>query len=128
MDNIIVYGDNFEECLVNLEIILHMCTKKNLVFNWEKYHFMVSQGIVLGHIILEKWIEVDKAKVDMISKLPPPTNVKTVRQFVGHAGFNMRFILDFSKIAKPLIIFLKKMLHLNEIRNVNKGLKNSRLI
>ena len=55
--------------------------RENLVLNWEKCHFMVSQGIVLGHIISEKRIEVDKAKVDLISKLPPPTNVKTVRHF-----------------------------------------------
>ena len=79
MDDITVYGESFEECLVNLETILDRCIEKNLVLNWEKCHFMVSQGIVLGHIISEKRIEVDKAKVDLISKLPPPTNVKTVR-------------------------------------------------
>ena len=69
---------------------------------------MVSQGIVLGHIILEKGIEVDKAKIDLISKLPSPTNVKTVRKFLGHAGFYRRFIVDFLKIAKPLYKQLKK--------------------
>ena len=69
---------------------------------------MVSQGIVLGHIISEKGIEVDKGKVDLISKLPPPTNVKTVRQFLGHAGFYRRFIQDFSKISKPLYKLLEK--------------------
>ena len=69
---------------------------------------MVSQGIVLGHIISEKGIEVDKEKIDLISKLPPPTNVKTVRQFLGHAGFYRRFIQDFSKIAKPLSKLLEK--------------------
>ena len=108
MDDIIVYGESFEECLINLETILHRCIEKNLVLNWEKCHFMVSQGIVLGHIISEKGIEVDKAKVDLISKLPPPTNVKTVRQFLGHAGFYRRFIQDFSKIAKPLYKLLEK--------------------
>ena len=89
---------------------------------------MVSQGIVLGHIISEKGIEVDKEKVDLISKLPLPTNVETVRQFLGHAGFYRRFIQDFSRISKPLYKLLKKMLRLNGIQNVNKGLKNSRLI
>ena len=97
MDDITVYGENFEECVVNLETIPHRCIEKNLVLNWEKCHFIFSQGIVLGHIISEKGIEVDKAKVYLISKLPPPTNVKTVRQFLGHAGFYRRFIQDFSK-------------------------------
>ena len=63
---------------------------------------MVNQGIFLRHVISNKGIEVDKAKVELISKLPPPTNVKAVRQFLGHAGFYKRFIKDFSKIAKPL--------------------------
>ena len=69
---------------------------------------MVNQGIVLGHIISEKGIEVYKAKIEMISKLPSPTNVKTVRQFLGHAGFYRRFIMDFSKIAKPFYKLLEK--------------------
>ena len=69
---------------------------------------MVSQGIVLGHIISEKRIEVDKEKIDLIFKLPSPTNVKTVRKFLGHAGFYRRFIMDFSKIAKPLYKLLEK--------------------
>ena len=64
MDDITVYGGSFEECLINLETVLHRCIEKNLVLNWEKCHFMVSQGIVLGHIISEKGIEVDKAKID----------------------------------------------------------------
>ena len=79
MDEITVYGGSFEECLINLETVLHRCIDKNLVLNWEKCHFMVSQGIVLEHIISEKGIEVDKAKIDLISKLPSPTNIKTVR-------------------------------------------------
>ena len=85
-----------------------MCIDKNLVLNWEKFHFMVNQGIVLGHIISNRGIEVDKAKIELISKLPSPTNVKTVRQFLGHAGFCRRFIKDFSKIAKPLYKLLEK--------------------
>ena len=108
MDEITVYGGSFEECLINLETVLHRCIEKNLVLNWEKCHFMVNQGIVLGHFISEKGIEVDKEKIDLISKLPFPTNVKTVRQFLGHAGFYRRFIMDFSKIAKPLYKLLEK--------------------
>ena len=69
---------------------------------------MVNQGIVLGHLISNKGIEVDKSKVKLIAKLPPPTNVKVVRQFLGHGGFYRRFIKDFSKIAKPLFELLEK--------------------
>ena len=72
MDDIIVYGGSFEESLINLETVLHMCIEKNLVLNWEKCHFLVNQGIMLGHIISEKRIEVDKGKIDLISKLPSP--------------------------------------------------------
>ena len=63
----------------NLETVLNKCIEQNLVLNWEKCHFMVNQGIVLGHVITNKGIEVDKAKVELISKLSSPTNVKAVR-------------------------------------------------
>ncbi|RVW23771.1 hypothetical protein CK203_097604 [Vitis vinifera] len=79
MDDITVYGGTFEECLVNLEAVLNRCIEKDLVLNWEKCHFMVRQGIVLGHIISEKGIEVDKAKVELIVKLSSPTTVKGVK-------------------------------------------------
>ena len=108
MDDITVYGGNFEECMTNLEAILQRCIEKNLVLNWEKCHFMVNQGIVLGHIISSRGIEVDKANIELISKLPSLTNVKTVRQFLGHAGFYIRFIKDFSRIGKPLYKILEK--------------------
>ncbi|RVW86168.1 Retrovirus-related Pol polyprotein from transposon 17.6 [Vitis vinifera] len=108
MDDITVYGGTFEECLINLEAVLHRCIEKDLVLNWEKCHFMVRQGIVLGHIISEKGIEVDKAKVELIVKLPSPTTVKGVRQFLGHAGFYRRFIKGFSSLSKPLCELLAK--------------------
>ena len=108
MDDITVYGGSFEECLGNLETVLHRYIEKNLVLNWEKCHFMVNQGIVLGHVISNRGIEVDKAKIELISKLPSPSNVKAVRQFLGHAGFYRRFIKDFSKIEKPLYKLLEK--------------------
>ena len=108
MDDISVYGGSFEECLINLETVLHRCIEKNLVLNWEKCHFMVNQGIVPGHIISNRGIEVDKAKIELISKLLSPTNVKTMRQYLGHAGFYRRFIKDFLKITKPLYKLLEK--------------------
>jgi hypothetical protein len=69
---------------------------------------MVKQGIVLGHVISQWGIEVEKAKVDLISNLPPPRTVKEIRSFLGHAGFYRQFIKDFSKIARPLCRLLAK--------------------
>ena len=63
---------------------------------------------MLGHQISEKGIEVDRAKVEVIEKLPPPISIKGVRSFLGHAGFYRRFIKDFSKIAHPLCKLLEK--------------------
>jgi len=69
---------------------------------------MVQEGVVLGHIVSNKGIEVDKAKVEVIEKLPSPTSVKGVRSFLGHIGFYRRFIKDFSKITKSLTHLLVK--------------------
>ena len=102
MDDITILGGTFEELLANIKIVLNRCIEKSLVLNWEKCHFMVNQGIVLGHVISSKGIEVDKAKVELIYKLPSPTNVKVVRQFLGHVGFYRRFVKDFSKFSKAL--------------------------
>nr|GEZ53520.1 reverse transcriptase domain-containing protein [Tanacetum cinerariifolium] len=74
----------------------------------EKSHFMVKEGIILGHKISKKGIEVDKAKIKVISKLPHPTTVKGVRSFLVHAGFYRRFIKDFSKISRPMTHLLEK--------------------
>nr|GEV39765.1 DNA-directed DNA polymerase [Tanacetum cinerariifolium] len=84
------------------------CEDTNLCLNWEKTHFMVKEGIVLGHKISKNEIEVDKAKVDVIAKLPHPTTVKGIRSFLGHDGFYRRFIQDFSKIARPMTRLLEK--------------------
>ncbi|KAI5656911.1 hypothetical protein M9H77_25704 [Catharanthus roseus] len=91
MDDFTVYVDSFDKFL-----------------NYEKCHFMVKEGIVLGHVVSSRGIEVDKAKVDVIVSLPYPTNVRGVHTFLGHAGFNRRFIKDFSKIALPLSKLLQK--------------------
>ena len=102
MDDFSVMRNSFDNCLENLRAVLASCEGTNLVLNWEKCHFMVQEGIVLGHRISARGIEVDKAKIEAIEKLPPPFSVKGIRSFLGHAGFYRRFIKDFSQIAKPL--------------------------
>ena len=108
MDDFIVYGDSFDNCLHNLTLVLQRCIETDLVLNSKKCHFMVEQGIVLGHVVSSRGIKVDKAKVDTIQSLPYPTSVWEVRSFLGHAGFYRRFIKDFSKIALPLCKLLQK--------------------
>ncbi|KAK1645826.1 hypothetical protein QYE76_063631 [Lolium multiflorum] len=108
MDDFSVYGNSFDNCLRNLDKVLQRCEETNLVLNWEKCHFMVNEGIVLGHKISERGIEVDRAKVEAIEKMPYPRDVKGIRSVLGHAGFYRRFIKDFSKISKPLTNLLQK--------------------
>ncbi|GKD66327.1 reverse transcriptase domain-containing protein [Tanacetum coccineum] len=76
MDDFSVFGDSFSSCLTNLDKMLQRCEDINLVLNWEKCHFMVKEGIILGHKISKNGIEVDRAKVDVVAKLPHPTTVK----------------------------------------------------
>jgi hypothetical protein len=107
-DDFSFYGKTFVDCLANLDKVLTRCAEVDLVLNWEKCHFMVKQGIMLRHVISERGIEVNKAKVETVEKLPPPTDVKSLRSFLGHAEFCRRFIKDFSKITKPLTHLLQK--------------------
>ncbi|GKA14530.1 reverse transcriptase domain-containing protein [Tanacetum coccineum] len=108
MDDFLVFGSSFSTCLTHLEKMLKRCEDTNLALNWEKSHFMVKEGIVLGHKISKSGIEVDRAKIDVIAKLPHPTTVKGIRSFLGHAGFYRRFIQNFSKIARPMTHLLEK--------------------
>ena len=108
MDDFSIFGDTFDSCLDHLAKVMQRCIDTNLVLSWEKSHFMVQEGIVLGHVVSARGIEVDKAKVELIAKLPPPTSIKQIRSFLGHAGFYRRFIQDFSKVARPLTTLLSK--------------------
>ncbi|RDY02542.1 Retrovirus-related Pol polyprotein, partial [Mucuna pruriens] len=108
MDDFNVYANSFDACLENLSKVLTRCIDTNLVLNFEKCHFMVSEGIVLGQLVSNKGIEVDKSKIDIITYLPNPTSVREVRSFLGHAGFYRRFIKNFSKISLPLSKLLQK--------------------
>ncbi|GJS94823.1 reverse transcriptase domain-containing protein [Tanacetum coccineum] len=105
---IVVTNENDELVLTRTVTGWRRCKDAHLVLNWEKCHVMVKEGIVLGHKVSSAALEVDKAKINVISKLPPPTNIKRVRSFLGQVSFYRRFIKDFLKIARRLIKLLEK--------------------
>ncbi|GKB60112.1 hypothetical protein Tco_0916298 [Tanacetum coccineum] len=76
MDDFSIFRSSFGHCLNNLNKMLQRCKDAHLVLNWEKWDFMVKEGIMLGHKVSEAGLEVDKAKIEVISKLPPSTNIK----------------------------------------------------
>ncbi|RDX98842.1 Retrovirus-related Pol polyprotein, partial [Mucuna pruriens] len=108
MDDFTVYAGSFDTGLENLSKVLTRCIDTNLVLNFEKCHFMVTEGVVLGYLVSNKGIDVDKSKIDIITSLPNPTLVREVRSFLGHSGFYRRFIKNFSKTALPLSKLLQK--------------------
>ncbi|RDX79913.1 Retrovirus-related Pol polyprotein from transposon 17.6, partial [Mucuna pruriens] len=108
MDDFTVYTNSVDACLGNLSKVLTRCIDTNLVLNFKKFHFMVIEGIVLGHLVSNRGIEVDKSKIDIIISLPNPASIWEVRSFLGHAGFYGRFIKNFSKISLPLSKLLQK--------------------
>src|SRR3954470_19557154 len=109
MDDFSVYGTSFDNCLHNLDKVLQRCEETNLFLNWEKCHFMVNEGIVLGHKISERGIELDKAKIEAIERMPYPRDIKGIHSFLCHAGFYIRFIKDFLRPRDPSLIFSRRM-------------------
>ncbi|GJY47817.1 reverse transcriptase domain-containing protein [Tanacetum coccineum] len=97
MDDFSVFGDSFSTCLTHLEKMLKRCEDTNLSLNWEKSHFMVKEGIVLGHKISKSGLEVDRAKVEVIAKLPHPTSVKGLFQ-------NCPYMDSFLEKRSPFVI------------------------
>ena len=108
MDDFNIFGSEFESCLAHLTKMLEVCIRKRLVLSSEKSHFMVREGVVLGHIISGKGQEVDKAMIEDIQNLPLLGTVHDLRSFLGHVGFYRRFIQDFAKVSKPLTTLLCK--------------------
>ena len=100
MDDFTLYGSCFEQCLHNLGIVLQRCKDKNFAMNWEKCHFMVTEGIVLGHMISAAGLEVDQVKVSIIRNLMPPTTVKGIKSFKHDM---LDFIEDLSEISQKLL-------------------------
>jgi hypothetical protein len=110
----------FKDCLANLDKVLNRCQEANLVLNWGKCHFIVWEGIILGHKISEKGIEVDKAKIEVIEQLRPRTNVKGIHSFLGHADIYRRFIQNFPRLLDPSIILWPKMPRLSSQKSAFK--------
>lgn len=108
VDHFLVSRNTFDQCLKTLGNVFKRCESTNLVLNWQKYYFMVTEWIVLGYRVSSKDLEVDQEKVKLIEKFSPPTNVKRVRSLLYHDGFYRMFIKDFSKITKLLCNLLGK--------------------
>lgn len=106
VDDFSIFGSDFFDCLAHLNDVLEKCTETNLVLNLEKFNFMVTEGIILGHKISSNGIQVYQYKIEVIEKLHRLVNVKGVRSFLRHVGFYRRFMKDFSMIAKLLCNFL----------------------
>ncbi|GKA04040.1 reverse transcriptase domain-containing protein [Tanacetum coccineum] len=122
MDDFSVFGDSFSSCLSYLDKMLKRCEDTNLVLNWEKFHFMVKEGIVLGHKISKSGIEFDKAKVDVIAKLPHPTTVKGVRMYTDHS--TLKYLLA-KQDAKPrLLRWILLLQEFDVIIHDKKGAEN----
>nr|GEV38554.1 reverse transcriptase domain-containing protein [Tanacetum cinerariifolium] len=98
----------FQRCMMSICHDMIEKTMEVFMDNFLVFGDSFSEGIVLGHKISKSGIEVDRAKVDVIAKLPHPTTAKGVRSFLGHAGFYRRFIQDFLKIARPMTHLLEK--------------------
>ncbi|RDX89426.1 Retrovirus-related Pol polyprotein from transposon 17.6, partial [Mucuna pruriens] len=108
MDDLTVYVESFDACLENLSRVMTRCIDTNLELIFDKCHFMGTKGIVLGHLVSSRGIEVDKSKIDIITSLPNPASVQEVCSFLRHVGFYRRFIKNFNKIALPLSKLLQK--------------------
>ncbi|CAA6675761.1 unnamed protein product [Spirodela intermedia] len=127
MDDFSIFGESFDECLNHLQHVLEKCIEKKLVLSWEKSHFMVKEGVVLGHIVSKRGLEVDRAKIDIISKMKPPNSVKQIRSFLGHAGYYRKFIQDFSKFLNLSPCYYLKMCLLILMRNVLSLFRNKKI-
>ncbi|RDX79903.1 Retrovirus-related Pol polyprotein from transposon 17.6, partial [Mucuna pruriens] len=91
IDDFTVYGHSFDACLESLSRVLDRCIETNLVLNFEKCHFMVTKGIVLGHLVSNRGIEVNKAKIDIIASLSHLVSMQEICSFLGH---DVEFIFD----------------------------------
>ncbi|GJR81093.1 reverse transcriptase domain-containing protein [Tanacetum coccineum] len=129
MDDFSVFEDSFSSCLSHLNMMLKWCEDTNLVLNWEKFHFMVKEGIVLGHKISKSGIEVDRAKVDVISKLPPSTMKLTEAPILMSLDWDLLFELmcDASDYAVGAVLRQRKDKYFRPIHYASKILSDAQI-
>ncbi|GJX93024.1 reverse transcriptase domain-containing protein [Tanacetum coccineum] len=128
MDDFLVFGDSFSSCLSHLDKMLKRCEDTNLVLNWEKCHFMVKEGIVLGHKISKSGIEVDKAKVDVIAKLLHSTSKKLTEALILVApDWDLPFenMCDASDYAAGVVLGQRKTKHFQPIHYASKTMMDA---
>nr|GEY43342.1 reverse transcriptase domain-containing protein [Tanacetum cinerariifolium] len=112
MDDFSIFWNSFENCLSHLDKMLQRCENTNLSLNWEKSHFMVKEGIVLGHKISRNEIDVDRAKVDVIAKSPHPTTVKAKALPTNDARVVCKFLKSlFARFGSPRAIISDRGTH-----------------
>nr|GEV19309.1 DNA-directed DNA polymerase [Tanacetum cinerariifolium] len=129
MDDFSVFGNSFQSCLSHLERMLKRCEDTNLCLNWEKGHFMVKECIVLGHKISKKGIEVAKAKVDVISKLPHPTTVKEGVYLARKPLISLRLAtLDQQEVTMDQITQPERKVQINELNELRDQAYENSLI
>ena len=102
MDDFSVFGEDSDGYLAHFRKIHEVYIRKGLVFSWEKSYFMVQEGVLLEHLFLSKWLEVNKAKIEVIQNLSLPTTLRDLWSFLKHDGFYRRFILRLSLSLKAI--------------------------
>nr|GFB16390.1 retrovirus-related Pol polyprotein from transposon 17.6 [Tanacetum cinerariifolium] len=120
-----MFGNSFENCLSRLEKMLQRCEDTNLSLNWEKSHFMVKEGIVLGYKISKNGIEVDKAKVDVIAKLPHPTTVKAPILIAPNWDLPFELMCDASDFAIGVVLGQRHEKHFKPIHYASKTMNDA---
>ena len=109
LDDVIIFGKNFEEMLANLREVLLLLDKANLKLNPKKCSLFSREVKYLGHVVSENGISTDPEKIECVRSWPVPRNKKQVRSFLGFCSYYRKFVKGFSLIAKPLFVLTENL-------------------